>query len=363
MNISSYPFLAIILLITSACKKDLAPISGCTEKNATNYNPNAITDDGSCNYFSTSPYEIIIPDGFPNMPIPENNPMTVEGITLGEKLFNDPILSANNNQACISCHQKAFSFSDPNQFSTGVDNIQGTRNASALINLGWNNNFNWDGSILSLEEQAFEPVTNPIEMHNTWSNVENKLNSHEEYPMLFKDAFNIDYIDSTHVVMAIAQFERTLISVNSKFDKYLRGEVQLTPSEFSGYAIFNSEKGDCFHCHGTQMFMDNSFHNNGLDNEPFIDLGLGKFTGNPSDNGKFKTPTLRNIEFSSPYMHDGRFSTLEEVIEHYNSGGNYSSTVDPLMKKLGIGLQLTNQEKQDLIAFLKTLSDSNFISK
>ncbi|MEC9209771.1 MAG: cytochrome c peroxidase [Bacteroidota bacterium] len=363
MKSSSYTLLGMLLLLALACKKDLAPLSGCTDDIATNYNPNAIIDNGSCNYFSPTPFIIQTPTGFPNMNIPSNNPMTVEGVALGERLFKDPILSADNTQACINCHQQVSSFSDPNQFSTGIDNIQGFRNASALINIGWNNSLNWDGSAATLEKQAFEPVVNPIEMHDTWPNVENKLNANAEYIQLFKEAFNIDYIDSTHVVMAIAQFERTLISVNSKFDKYLRGEELLTPSEFSGYAIFNSEKGDCFHCHGTQMFMDNSFHNNGLDIEPFLDLGLGKVTGNASDNGKFKTPTLRNIEFSAPYMHDGRFSSIEEVIEHYNSGGNYSSTVDPLMKKLGIGLQLTNQEKQDLIAFLKTLSDDNFISK
>ena len=362
-NINRYIFLAVMPLIIISCKKDLAPLNGCTDNIATNYNPNAIIDDGNCEYFSTTPYIIETPDGFPDMFIPENNPMTIEGVALGEKLFKDPILSANNAQACISCHQQNASFSDPNQFSTGIDNIQGTRNASALINLGWNNHFNWDGSVSTLEEQAFEPVVNPIEMHDTWPNVENKLNANSEYVGLFKKAFNIDYIDSNHVVMAIAQFERSLISVNSKFDKYIRGEEQLNPSELSGYAIFNSEKADCFHCHGTQMFMDNSFHNNGLDTEPFLDLGLAKVTGNSSDNGKFKTPTLRNIEFSAPYMHDGRFVTLEEVIEHYNSGGKYSSTIDPLMKKLGVGLQLTNQEKQDLIAFLKTLSDENFISK
>ena len=363
MRLNIYTVLACIFLATSACKKDLSPLSGCTEQNAINYNINAIIDDGSCNYFSTTPYEITIPEGFPNMTIPENNPITVEGVILGEKLFNDPILSANNNQACVNCHQKAFSFSDPNQFSTGVDNIQGTRNASALINLGWNKKFNWDGGVSSLEEQAFEPVTNPIEMHNTWENVELSLNAHNEYPNLFKEAFNIDYIDSNHVVKAIAQFERTLISANSKFDRFIAGEEQLTPSELSGYAIFNTEKGDCFHCHGTQMFMDNQFHNNALDTEPFIDIGLANTTDNINDYGKFKTPTLRNIEFSAPYMHDGRFATLEEVIEHYNSGGNYSSTVDPLMKKIGVGLQLSNQEKEDLIAFLKTLSDNNFISK
>ena len=356
-----YTLLGINLLLIISCKKDLAPITGCTDSNAVNYNPNAITDNGSCYYFSPTAYQITIPPGFPNMDIPSNNQITQEGVALGEKLFKDPILSGDGSQSCHDCHRQEFAFSDAQQFSIGINGINGNRNASTLTNVGWNNRLNWDGSAITLEEQAFEPITNPIEMNNTWINVENTLNLHDEYPALFKKAFNIDYIDSTHVVMAISQFERTLISVNSKFDKYLRGEEQLTPSELNGYAIFNSEKGDCFHCHGTQMFIDNSFHNNGLDIEPFTDLGLGKITNNPSDNGKFKTPTLRNIEFSAPYMHDGRFGNLEEVIEHYNSGGNYSSTVDPLMKKLGVGLQLTNQDQEDLIAFLKTLSDDNFI--
>ena len=355
--------LIIFALLTFACEQDLAPISGCTDENATNFNPNAVTDNGNCIYFSTTPYTIEIPYGFPNMIIPQNNPMTVEGINLGEKLFNDPILSADNSLACINCHNKSSSFSDPNQYSTGIDNIQGTRNASALVNIGWNSSVKWDGSAQSLEEQAFEPVTNPIEMHDTWQNVENKINANLEYKDLFLEAFNIDYIDSNHIVMAIAQFERTLISSDSKFDRYIRGEEQLTPSELSGYAIFNSEKGDCFHCHGSQMFMDNRFHNNGLDIEPFTDLGLGYVSENSNDNGKFRTPSLRNIEYTSPYMHDGRFISLEEVVNHYNSGGNYSSTVDPLMKKIGIGLQLTNEEKQDLVSFLKTLSDENFITK
>ena len=345
-----------------ACKKDLAPMSGCTDNTAVNYNANAITDDGSCISFSTTPFIIETPSGFPKMNIPSNNPMTVEGVALGKKLFHDKILSGNGMQACASCHLQSSAFSDTNQFSTGIDGFFGDRNASTIVNAGWNNANFWDGRVTSLEDQAHDPVVNPIEMNDTWMNVENKLNANDEYPALFKNAFNIDYIDSNHIVMAIAQFERTLISANSKFDKYLRGEAQLTASELGGYAIFNTEKGDCFHCHGTQMFMDNSFHNNGLDPEPFTDLGLGKITHNASDNGKFKTPTLRNIEFSAPYMHDGRFSTLEEVVEHYNSGGEYSSTVDPLMKKLGVGLQLTNQEKQDLVAFLKTLTDTDFIS-
>jgi cytochrome c peroxidase len=387
MKIGSYIYILIILLFIFSCKKEegcmdpsalnyntdaqidngscsyeINNIKGCMDSLALNYNSAATLDDESCIYFSNTPYIIETPYGFPNMNIPSNNPMTVEGVSLGKKLFQDPILSADNTQACINCHQQNFSFSDASQFSTGIDNIQGERNASALINIGWNTSFNWDGSSLTLEEQAFEPVTNPIEMHNNWSNLESTLNSHADYPSLFKEAFNIDYIDSIHIVKAIAQFERTLISANSKLDRYLNNEEQLTISELNGYAIFNTEKGDCFHCHASQLFMDNQFHNNGLDIEPFLDLGRGIVTSNASDNGKFKTPTLRNIEMTAPYMHDGRFATLEEVVEHYDSGGKYSTTVDPLMKKIGIGLQLTNQEKMDLVAYLKTLTDNEFIA-
>jgi len=354
-------------MLLFACKKDLPIVNGCTDQNALNYNASATYNDGTCVFdtltpYQTTPYTIVPPVGFPNMYIPENNPMTMEGVALGKKLFHDPILSGDGSQSCASCHLQSAAFSDTNRFSKGIDGSFGDRNASTIVNAGWNASNFWDGRAITLEDQAFDPVVNPIEMNNSWENVENTLNADVTYKELFRKVFNINKIDSIHVVMAIAQFERTLISANSRYDKYLRQELQLTSSELNGYVIFNTEKGDCFHCHGTEMFMDNLFHNNGLDSEPFLDIGLAIVTGLNSDNGKFKTPTLRNIEFSSPYMHDGRFSTLEEVIEHYNSGGNHSSTVDPLMKKLGVGLELTNQEKQDLIAFLKTLSDSEFIT-
>ena len=354
-------------MLLFACKKDLPIVNGCTDQNALNYNASATYNDGTCVFdtltpYQTTPYTIVPPVGFPNMYIPENNPMTMEGVALGKKLFHDPILSGDGSQSCASCHLQSAAFSDTNRFSKGIDGSFGDRNASTIVNAGWNASNFWDGRAITLEDQAFDPVVNPIEMNNSWENVENTLNADVTYKELFRKLFNIKKIDSIHVVMAIAQFERTLISANSRYDKYLRQELQLTSSELNGYVIFNTEKGDCFHCHGTEMFMDNLFHNNGLDSEPFLDVGLAIVTGLNSDNGKFKTPTLRNIEFSSPYMHDGRFSTLEEVIEHYNSGGNHSSTVDPLMKKLGVGLELTNQEKQDLIAFLKTLSDSEFIT-
>ncbi len=348
---------AIILI--SSCKKE-----GCTDELALNYDSGAEINNGTCEYYIATEYIINYPEGFPTPVIPINNPLTNEGVSLGEKLFNDPILSVDGTISCSSCHLKSSNFSDPNKTSIGFNGSEGFRNASTITNSIWSNSFNWDGSELTLENQAFEPVTNPNEMNNTWENVENILNSNDEYQRLFKLAFNIDYIDSVHVVKAISQYERSLVSFNSKFDKFYRGEGTLSSSELNGYAIFNSEKGDCFHCHGTMLFTDNLFHNNGLDSEePFDDNGLGLVTNNPADYGKFKTPSLRNIEYSAPYMHDGRFSSLEEVINHYNDGGHYSSTVDPLMKKIGVGLELTNQEISDLIAFLKTLSDENFISK
>ncbi len=326
--------------------------------------------EGDDNDFETTPYSLIYPsDVFPTMLIPEDNLLTQEGVSLGKKLFFDPILSSNNAISCASCHIQENSFSDPNQYSIGVNGDFGFRNAFSLVNIGWNSSFNWDGSASSLENQVFEPVTNPIEMANNWEQVENDLNASSEYRNLFKQAFNTDCIDSTHVAKAIAQFERTLISYNSRYDKWTRGEVMFTNEELDGLNIFTTERGDCFHCHGNINFMDNSFHNNALD-ENFTDLGLYEVTGNELDKGLFKTPTLRNVEFSAPYMHDGRFNTLEEVIDHYNSGGVYSPTVDPLMKYVnsnpyGIpdqtGLLLTQQEKNNLKAFLLTLSDENFI--
>ncbi|RBW61011.1 cytochrome-c peroxidase [Tenacibaculum sp. E3R01] len=300
--------------------------------------------------------------------IPSTNPLTEEGIALGKKLFFDKLLSKNNTQSCASCHNPQKAFSDETRFSDGVDGVFGKRNSMPLFNLAWNfdDRFTWDGKELSLERQAFEPVRNPIEMHSIWADVEKKLQKHSEYPILFKQAFGTSKIDSTLVTKAIAQFERTLISANSKFDKHLLGKAQLTPEELNGFNVFMDEnKGDCFHCHGSNnnpLWTDNKFHNNGLDNV-FADLGFGKVTGDSNDNGKFKTPSLRNLAFTAPYMHDGRFSTLEEVINHYSEGLKSSPTIDPLMKKVDKGgVQLTEKDKADLKAFLLSLSDYDFIN-
>lgn len=300
--------------------------------------------------------------------IPTNNPLTEEGIALGKKLFFDKILSGDETQSCATCHEPQKAFTDNLQFSAGIDGNLGTRNAMPLFNLAWNfdERFAWDGKEFSLEKQALEPVSNPIELHSDWVNVANKLQNHSEYTTLFLRAFGTSTIDSTLITKAIAQFERTLISGNSKFDQFLRGETTLTPEEQNGFDVFMDEaRGDCFHCHGSNnnpLWTDNQFHNNGLDTV-FLDLGLGAITGDPADNGKFKSPSIRNLEFTAPYMHDGRFATLEDVINHYSEGLQPSSTIDPLMKKINQGgVNLSPQDKSDLKAFLLSLSDFDFIN-
>jgi cytochrome c peroxidase len=300
--------------------------------------------------------------------IPNNNPLTEEGVALGKKLFFDKKLSGNNTQACATCHKPQNSFTDDTRFSDGIEGVFGVRNSMPLINLAWNfsDKFAWDGKELGLERQALEPVTNPIEMHSNWSNVVTKLEQDPEYPILFSRAFGTTLIDSILVAKAIAQFERILISGNSKFDQYLLGNATLSLQELNGFAVFmDEEKGDCFHCHGSDnnpLWTDNKFHNNGLD-AIFNDLGLGTVTGDPNDNGKFRSPTLRNLTFTAPYMHDGRFTTLEEVINHYSEGLQFSPTIDPLMKKVSQGgVQLSVEEKISLKAFLLTLTDFEFIN-
>ncbi len=330
---------------------------------------------------TTTPVELEYPqDGLlPPPTIPADNPLTKEGIALGRMLFYDPILSGDSTQSCASCHMQAFAFTDSARFSRGITGAVGTRNAMQIINAAWQHDFFWDGRASSLEEQALAPVENPVEMAAQWPDVIARLQRHPTYPELFYKAFGTRTITRELVVKAIAQFERTLLSFNSKYDRYKRGEVQLTPLEKLGEQLFFSEPlinevgvklvagGDCFHCHGGLLFTDNLFHNNGLDSaatiDDFPDPGLGGITGRPEDYGKFKTPTLRNIELTAPYMHDGRFATLEEVIrEHYNKGGYWSPTVDPLMKFAGKGgLRLSDMEIQALVAFLKTLTDTSFL--
>lgn len=362
---------ATVIAICSCTKK-----KGCTDPNSANYDPEAEINDGSCipkpSSGAGTPYELELPTLFyqniDSPEIPTTNPLTVEGVALGRKLFFDPILSGDGTQACASCHKADASFTENTQFSTGITGAVGNRNSMPIYNVAWNwgGKFFWDGRANSLEEQALGPVVNPIEMNNTWPNAVSSLQNHAEYPSLFEAAFGSPVIDSIRVAKAIAQFERTLISGNSRFDQYLRGEISLTPEEANGFNVFvDEDRGDCFHCHGNAsnpLWTDNDFHNNGLD-ETFTDNGLGDVTGDPNDNGKFKSPSLRNLAYTAPYMHDGRFTTLDEVINHYSEGLKNSATIDPLMKNVGQGgAFLSPSDKADLKAFLLSLSDPDFIN-
>ena len=235
---------ATTLLLAQACKKDVNPDS-----------------------YGTEPYALVTPAGLPKMNIPASNPLTKQGVELGRKLFYDPILSANKQMACATCHAQAFGFTDQGkQYSLGIDGIAGTRNAMPLFNLGYQKQFFWDGGAADLETQVLGPITNPVEMHETVANAIAKLNADPTYRSLFKAAFGADSINSNLLMKAIAQFERTMISGNSRYDKYKRGEISLTDQELNGMALFeNGNKGDCNHCHSLgSTFSDFEYKNNGL---------------------------------------------------------------------------------------------------
>ena len=319
-------------------------------------------DKGEDEVPAATPYTLVIPQGLPPMNIPSNNPLTVEGVALGKRLFYDPILSADNTQSCASCHLQETGFSETTQYSTGIDGIEGNRNAMPLINLGWQTKFFWDGGANGLESQVIGPITNPIEMHETMENVVAKLNGHAEYPDLFKAAFGSADVSSQNIMRAIAQFERTLISGNSKYDQYMRGETFLSSQELNGLSLFTDmEKGDCSRCHSLgSTFSDFEFRNTGLDSIP-VDEGRYLITLNQGDRGKFKTPSLRNIELTAPFMHDGRFQTLLECVQHYNTGFRYSANLDPNLS-FAVKGRMTQQEMEDLVAFMETLTDLEFVN-
>jgi cytochrome c peroxidase len=299
------------------------------------------------------------PDYFP-APVYDfsGNPITKEGFLLGKKLFYDPILSVDNTISCGSCHQQfvAFAHAD-HKLSHGIDNKFGVRNSQALFNVIWNTTFFWDGGSNHIEVQPIGPITNPVEMDETVQNVVYKLSQRADYKSLFKAAFNADSITSQLMLKAIVQFMGAFVSASSKYDKNRIDPVAnpFTEDEKLGLTIFESK---CASCHVPPLFTDNSFRNNGLD-EIFSDSGRYLITNINSDMGKFKVPSLRNIELTYPYMHDGRFETLPQVLNHYSSEIKQSATLD---QSLTNGIPLNNTEKQQLIAFLKTLTDREFIN-
>jgi len=335
--------------------------------------------------YAPQPYTIIKPDGFPPVPVPASNPMTVEGVQLGRKLFYDPILSADSTMSCSTCHLPQGSFTDHKAFSIGIGGVLGRRSSMSLLNVAYvNNGLFWDGRSPNLEAQALMPVEDVIELHNTWPNVISKLKVHPSYPALFRKAFGItdrDSITKELAAKAMAQFERILISSgNSKFDKFQRGNVDIFDEEeldgklmfFDEGASVNLPDGQCFHCHGGLTLTGNQYFNNGLDSVgslmDFVDKGRFEVTGNPNDCGKFRAPTLRNIAMSAPYMHDGRFQTLLEAVSQYGDNGFGVSNEDIFIGQLGFPLGngkysgLTNYHKKAITKFLETLTDPDFVN-
>lgn len=307
--------------------------------------------------------------------VPADNPLTVDGVELGRHLFYEKILSRDSSLSCGSCHIQTYAFSDPKKFSVGVDGKIGTRNSMSLSNLLFQKEFFWDGRASSLEIQALDPIKNPLEMNLSIAEAVNRLNKSEKYPPLFEKAFGTREITSTLLANALAQFERTLVSQDSKFDKAKRKEYAPTALEKLGEDLFYNHPfppeirgGNCGDCHTGLLQTQFLYHRNGLDSDFTFDAGRFDVTGLPDDRGKFKTPTLRNIELTAPYMHDGRFATLEEVLDHYNEHVDITRTdIDLLMQDTNNNpsksfLALTDDEKKAIIAFLKTLTDENFIN-
>lgn len=305
-----------------------------------------------------TPYFLDIPKGFPKPSIPENNAMTQERVYLGRRLFYDPILSRDSTISCASCHRQALAFADEVSISVGIEGRKGFRNAPTLTNVAWQKRLNKDGGVIKLGIQAVIPIEDEAEMDFPLLEAAARLKKHPEYVELCQKAYGRPP-DPFSITRALAAFERTLISGRSRYDLYTfhdQTEV-LTVSELRGKALFFSEQTNCATCHSGFNFTNNQFENNGLQDSYPLDPGKKRITANPKDEGIFKVPTLRNIEYTAPYMHDGRVESLEAVIAHYNSGGSQHPTKSKLIRPLG----LNKQEQKDVVSFLKTLTDTSFL--
>lgn len=299
-----------------------------------------------------------VPEYFP-LPVYDfsKNPLTENKILLGRTLFYEPMLSKNNTISCESCHSpfSAFTHID-HTLSHGIHDSIGTRNSPALMNLAWQKYFMWDGAVNNLDMQALAPISHPSEMGSSINEVVEKLNKSEKYRKLFYNAYGDNTATGEKTLKAISQFMLTLVSANSKYDKVMRRESNFTEQEANGYLLF---KNNCASCHTEPLFTNGNFENNGLPMDLLLkDIGRMKVTSNKNDSLKFKVPSLRNIEYSYPYMHDGRFNKLSEVLNHYTNGIQPSKT---LATQLNQGIQLSSNEKVDIINFLLTLSDKEFV--
>jgi cytochrome c peroxidase len=308
---------------------------------------------------------------FPDPQLPPDNPLTVQGVRLGRMLFYEKMLSGDNTQSCASCHLQAFAFTDTATLSLGIRGMRGHRNAMSVFNMAWHDNeFFWDGRAHLLRDQSLRPIQDPLEMDESLDDVVAKLEADKRYRDQFIRAFGDELITPQRIALAMEQFMHTIVSNRSKYDRFLRGEVQLTADEERGRFLFFTEfnpffpaqsGADCAHCHGGDNFENDMYMNNGLDDPSgmMLDRGREMVTMNPNDRGKFKVMSLRNIEVTPPYMHDGRFRTLEEVVDHYDHGLHPSPTLDPALDytRVSGGLQLTPSDKVALVAFLRTLTD------
>lgn len=349
-----YTMLMVLVILTFACGTD---------------------DDGPVEVaeYDDTPYTLLYGE-LPAPNLPGDNLLTEQTVLLGRMLFYEKMLSKDGSQACASCHLQSDGFSDPDRFSLGVEGFRGRRQAMPVFNLAWHTNaFFWDGRAVLLRDQALKPIQDPLEMNETLENVIAKLSASKMYTDQFIRAFDSPEITADKMALALEQFMLSVVSIDSKYDRWLAGEVELTESEERGRQLFVTEYNpffpdmsgaDCQHCHSGKNFENDQYMNNGLDEDAdFTDLGREEVTQDPADRAKFKVPSLRNIALTAPYMHDGRFQTLEEVIEHYNSGIHFSATVDPTVENTRMsGLFLTEQDKEDLLHFLHTLTDERLMS-
>jgi cytochrome c peroxidase len=279
------------------------------------------------------------------------NPISKEGFELGRKLFYDVRLSRGQQVSCGSCHAQVHAFADHSTpLSSGVDGLLGIRNSPGLYNLAWIEDFMWDGGINHIEIMPIAPITDPVEMDIPLADLIEYLQNETEYPSEFEKAFGSSEIDSKNLLLALTQFQGSIVSDGSRYDKYLQGEYVLTEIQQRGMEVFEAK---CSSCHSGVLQTDGSFRNNGLDSV-FTDLGRGRITQLESDYGKFRVPSLRNVALTNPYMHDGRFATLEQVLDHYSEGIQPSPTLDP---SLSGGIPLTEDEKEAILEYLYTLSD------
>ncbi len=296
-----------------------------------------------------------------NWPTPSydfsRNPLSPSKIELGRELFYDPVLSKNNSISCASCHSQFTAFTHvDHSLSHGIDDRIGTRNSPALMNLAWHSSYMWDGSVNHLDMQALAPISHPDEMGEKIEAVVGKLQKSKPYRLLFFKAFGDSTATGERTLKALSQFMLTLVSSNSKYDSVMRKQAQFTLQEKNGYTLFQK---NCGSCHKEPLFTNLQFENNGLDIDTTLnDFGRMNVTKDRADSLKFKVPTLRNIEFSYPYMHDGRFKKLSQVLKHYTSGIHHSTT---LAKPLLNQIVLSSNDKVDLTAFLLTLTDKDFL--